>query len=92
MVDWITNVISSLGYLGVALLMALESVFPVLPSEVIMSLAGFSVTQGKLGSLLWVVVAGTIGSMLGILPWYYIGKRVGEKRLRQWIDRPDFSR
>lgn len=51
-----------------------------------MPLAGFTVTQGRL-NFVGVVVAGTIGSILGALPWYYIGKRVGEKRLRQWIDR-----
>ncbi|KYC43687.1 alkaline phosphatase [Scytonema hofmannii PCC 7110] len=87
MVDWITDIISSFGYLGVALLMALEGVFPVLSSEAIVSLAGFSVAQGKLGNFFWVVVAGTIGSVLGIFPWYYVGKRVGKKRLKQWIDR-----
>jgi membrane protein DedA with SNARE-associated domain len=91
MVDWITGIISSFGYLGVALLMALEGVFPILPSEAIVSLAGFSVAQGKLGNLFWVVVAGTIGSVLGIFPWYYVGKRVGKKRLKQWIDRPCIS-
>ncbi|MFL9449628.1 DedA family protein [Tolypothrix bouteillei VB521301_2] len=65
--------------------MTIEGFFPPLPSELILSLAGFSVTQGKLSSLLWVVVAGTIGSVIGVLPWYYIGKLVGEQRLREWI-------
>ncbi|MUG91393.1 DedA family protein [Scytonema sp. UIC 10036] len=87
MVEWITNVISSLGYLGIGVLMTIEGFFPPLPSELILSLAGFSVTQGKLSSLLWVVVAGTIGSVIGVLPWYYIGKLVGEQRLREWIDK-----
>lgn len=51
-----------------------------------MPLAGFTTTQSQL-SFVWVVVAGTIGSMLGALPWYYIGRRTGERRLRRWIDR-----
>lgn len=51
-----------------------------------MPLAGFTVTQGKL-NFAWVIVAGTIGSILGALPWYYIGRKVGERRLRRWIDR-----
>lgn len=86
MLDWITNTITSLGYIGIALLMLLENIFPPLPSEVIMPLAGFTVQQGKL-TLPLVILAGTIGSVLGALPWYYLGKLVGEKRLRQWIDR-----
>jgi membrane protein DedA with SNARE-associated domain len=86
MLDWITNTITSLGYIGIALLMLLENIFPPLPSEVIMPLAGFTVQQGKL-TLPLVILAGTIGSVLGALPWYYAGKLIGERRLRQWIDK-----
>jgi len=86
MLDWITNTIAALNYWGIALLMLLENILPPIPSEVIMPLAGFTVTQGKL-NFVWVVIAGTIGSILGALPWYYIGRRMGEKRLRRWIDR-----
>jgi membrane protein DedA with SNARE-associated domain len=86
MLDWITNVISSLGYFGIALLMALENIFPPIPSEVIMPLAGFTASRENL-SLLWVIVAGTVGSILGGLPWYYVGKFLGERKLRQWVDR-----
>jgi membrane protein DedA with SNARE-associated domain len=86
MLNWITSTIVTLNYWGIALLMLLENVFPPIPSEVIMPLAGFTVTQGKL-NFAGVVVAGTIGSILGALPWYYIGRKVGEKRLRKWIDR-----
>ncbi|MEN9518256.1 MAG: hypothetical protein RLZZ381_844 [Cyanobacteriota bacterium] len=86
MLDWITNTISSFGYIGIALLMLLENIFPPLPSELIMPLAGFTVQQGKL-TLPLVILAGTVGSILGALPWYYMSKLLGEKRLRQWIDR-----
>ncbi|MEC4814201.1 MAG: DedA family protein [Scytonema sp. PMC 1069.18] len=86
MVDWITDIISSLNYWGIALLMVLENIFPPLPSEVIMPLAGFTANQGKL-RLLWVIVSGVIGSVLGALPWYYVGRTVGEKRLKRWADR-----
>ena len=85
MLNWIISTIATLNYWGIALLMLLENILPPIPSEIIMPLAGFTVTQGKL-NFVGVVVAGTIGSILGALPWYYIGKRVGEKRLRQWID------
>lgn len=86
MLNWITNIISSLSYWGIALLMLLENIFPPIPSEVIMPLAGFTAQQGQL-NLLFVILAGTVGSILGALPWYYIGKQVGERRLRQWVDR-----
>lgn len=86
MLEWITNIISSLGYLGIAVLMLLENVFPPLPSEIIMPLAGFTVQQGKL-SLPFAILAGTAGSVLGALPWYYVGRVVSEQRLRQWIDK-----
>ncbi|MEA5598510.1 DedA family protein [Rivularia sp. UHCC 0363] len=86
MLDWITNIITSSGYLGIALLMFSENLFPPIPSELIMPLAGFTVTQGKL-DLQLVILAGTLGSVVGALPWYYIGKLVSEKRLRLWIDK-----
>lgn len=85
MLNWITTTITALNYWGIAFLMFLENIFPPIPSELIMPLAGFTVTQGKL-NFLGVVIAGTIGSIFGAFPWYYIGKRVGEKRLRQWVD------
>lgn len=86
MLNWITNTIASLGYAGIALLMLLENILPPIPSELIMPLAGFTITQGKF-NFPYVILAGTLGSVLGALPWYWIGKHVGEKRLRQWIDR-----
>jgi membrane protein DedA with SNARE-associated domain len=66
--------------------MFLENVFPPIPSELIMPLAGFFSTQGSL-SLAGIVVAGTLGSVLGALPLYYAGKSLGEVRLRRWCAR-----
>jgi len=86
MTDWITGMMESLGYLGIGLLMFLENIFPPIPSELIMPLAGFTAAQGKLNFLL-AVKAGVLGTILGALPWYYAGYVVGEKRLRQWADR-----
>ncbi|MBO0350866.1 DedA family protein [Phormidium pseudopriestleyi FRX01] len=86
MLDWITNTITAFNYWGIALLMFLENIIPPIPSELIMPLAGFTVTQGKL--TFWgVVVAGTIGSLLGALPWYYVSRRLGENQLKRWIDK-----
>lgn len=86
MLDWIANSINSLGYEGIVLLMFLENLFPPIPSEIIMPLAGFTISQGKL-SITAVIVAGTLGSLLGTLFWYYIGKIFGEKRLKRLADR-----
>lgn len=86
MLEWITGLMNSMGYFGVALLMFLENVFPPIPSELIMPLAGYIVTQGKL-SFFGVVLAGTIGSVVGALPLYYVGKMVGQQRLKTWADK-----
>lgn len=86
MLDWIKNLMDSLGYIGIVCLMFLENVFPPIPSEVIMPLAGFTAAQGNL-SFIGVVLAGTLGSVVGALPLYYLGRVVGEDRLKQWADR-----
>lgn len=86
MLEWITSTINSLGYLGIALLMFVENIFPPVPSEIIMPLAGFTVTQGKL-SVVYVILAGIVGSVLGALPWYYAGKQLGEDRLKNLADK-----
>ncbi len=80
MFDWITGVLESTSYFGVFLLMLIENVFPPIPSELIMPLAGYLAAQGTL-SLIGVIIAGTIGSVLGALLWYWIGLRIGTKRL-----------
>lgn len=86
MLESIISTINSLGYIGIALLMALENIIPPIPSELIMPLAGFTVTQGKM-SFFAVVVAGTIGSVVGATPWYFLGKYWGLKRTKRIADR-----
>lgn len=87
---WIEHMIyqlmDALGYVGVAILMFLECVFPPIPSELIVPLAGFSTVRGG-WSFLWVCVAATLGSVLGAIALYYIGKLVGGVRLIGWADR-----
>ena len=85
MVEWITSTMTSMGYVGIALLMFAENLFPPIPSELIMPLAGFTVAQGKMDFVL-AVVAGLLGTMLGALPWYYAGKLLGEDRLKSLAD------
>lgn len=86
MTDWITNMMESLGYLGIGILMFLENLFPPIPSELIMPLAGFTISQGKMG-FLPAIAAGTIGTVLGAFPWYFAGHYFGEARLKAWADR-----
>ena len=86
MAEWITNIMNSLGYLGIGLLMFLENIFPPIPSELIMPLAGFTVAQGKLNFGL-VVLVGVLGTVLGALPWYYAGQILGEQRLKSLADK-----
>jgi membrane protein DedA with SNARE-associated domain len=82
MFDWIA-VFQKMGTVGVALLMFVENVFPPIPSELIMPLAGFSAARGE-RDLVIVIIAGSLGSLLGALLWYYIGKWVGAERLKRW--------
>jgi membrane protein DedA with SNARE-associated domain len=84
--DWVIRMIEQSGYLGVAFLMFLETVFPPIPSEVIMPVAGVAASQGRM-SLTWVIVSGTAGAMLGNIVWYLAARALGIIRLRPIIDR-----
>jgi membrane protein DedA with SNARE-associated domain len=86
MFDWIVSLIRTIGYPGIVFLMFLENVFPPLPSEGIMPFAGFVAHQGEM-SLGGVIAAGTIGSVLGTLPLYYLGRAIGLERIRDWAER-----
>ena len=86
MVDWIVEIVNTLGYVGILTLTCLENLFPPIPSEVIIPLAGFVATKGEL-HLPNVILAGTIGSLLGCLPWYYAGKTISKNRLKSFFDR-----
>lgn len=82
MFDWIVWAIGTLGAAGVGLLMFLENVFPPIPSELIMPLAGFTAAQGDT-SFPAILAAGTLGSLAGAVLWYWIGRRLGAERLKQ---------
>jgi membrane protein DedA with SNARE-associated domain len=86
MFDWITSVIGRLGYIGVAVLTFLENLFPPIPSELVIPLAGFVAAEGDL-HLGLVIATGTFGSLAGALIWYEVGRRIGEQRLRDWVMR-----
>ncbi|BAU13833.1 alkaline phosphatase-like protein [Leptolyngbya sp. NIES-3755] len=86
--EWIISTMNSLGYLGIGFLMFMENLFPPIPSELIMPLAGFTVAKnpGEM-NFQYAVLAGVIGTVLGTLLWYYGGLFIGEKRIRELADR-----
>ena len=84
--ELVLSLVAKGGYWGVALLMALENVFPPIPSELIMGLAGIEAGKGNLN--LWIVLlAGTIGSVAGNYVWYWVGRKVGLERLDHFVGR-----
>ena len=84
--SWVLEAMGSLGYVGIALLMCLENLFPPIPSELIMPLAGVLAAEGDL-SLTAAIAAGSAGSLLGQSAWYGLGRKVGERRLKQLAER-----
>jgi membrane protein DedA with SNARE-associated domain len=84
--QWTMNMIEEFGYLGLTLLVALEMVFPPIPSELILPLAGFQTGQGVFLYPL-AVLAATIGSVIGSLALYAVGRGFGEHRVRVLIRR-----
>ncbi|MFF2314892.1 DedA family protein [Arthrobacter sp. NPDC058097] len=96
-VGFAAQAIDSLGEWGVGLFTFLETVFPPIPSEVILPLAGFLTRQGSL-NLVLVFVTSTLGAYLGALALYFLGAKVGLERSIRWlsklplVDREDFER
>lgn len=78
--EWVLIIMAKFGYLGIIFAMFAENVFPPIPSEVIMPAAGFAVARGDL-NLILVILAGTLGSVLGALPLYYLGSVFNKERL-----------
>jgi membrane protein DedA with SNARE-associated domain len=86
MSDWIIGLVRSGGYGGIVFLMTIENLFPPIPSELIMPLAGYLSARDSL--VLWgAIAAGTFGSVVGALALYYAGKRLGSERLKRFADR-----
>lgn len=86
MSDWIIQTITDFGYLGIFLLMLLESVFPPIPSELIIPFAGFAAARGEL-NVAGVLLAATSGAVVGMIPWYLAGRLFGLERVRRLADR-----
>jgi membrane protein DedA with SNARE-associated domain len=87
MLDWITTWIEALGYWGIFGLMVLEHVFPPIPSEVVMPLAGFVSSRTPTLSLAGVIAAGSLGSLMGASVWYLVGLSISQHQLMNWVGR-----
>ncbi|WP_156450385.1 DedA family protein [Sporosarcina sp. HYO08] len=86
MVEWIGEIMSAYGYLGVFLLILIENLFPPIPSEVILAFGGFMTTYSELTET-GVIVAATAGSVIGAMILYSIGLLVDVPRLEKMVDR-----
>lgn len=85
MQELIINVMNEFGYLGVLLLIAIENIFPPIPSEVILPFSGFMTTRSNL-TVFGVVVVATIGSIIGAIVLYYVGNLLNRDRLKKLVD------
>lgn len=84
--DWVERVIEALGYAGVAFLVALENVFPPIPSEVVLPFAGYTAQKGD-ASVVGMVIAATIGSVVGAWVLYGVAAAVGPTRFHAFVVR-----
>lgn len=80
----IISIMNKFGYFGVFFLIAIENIFPPIPSEVILLFGGFMTTYSKI-NILGVIVASTLGSLVGALILYYIGKILNKERLKKIV-------
>ena len=83
---WVEQIISSMGYVGLYLVMFLENVFPPIPSEVVLPLAGSLTLTGRF-SVFWITVIGMLGSLTGAFLFYGLGMWLGEPRVRVIIEK-----
>lgn len=84
MEKWIEQLMNEWGYFGVAFLVALENIFPPIPSELILTFGGFMTTRTDM-TVFGVIIASTIGSLVGAILLYSIGKLVQLVRLKKLI-------
>ena len=83
---WLLELVDSLGPLGVGISILLETVVPPIPSEAVLGLAGVLIDQGRL-AIVPVILFATIGSVLGALFLYYVGRALGPRRSHAFLDR-----
>lgn len=85
MEEMIVQMVNAFGYIGIIVLIALENIFPPIPSEVILTFGGFMTTYTQQN--IWgVIFAATIGSVIGAIVLYFVGKLLNRERLLKLID------
>lgn len=84
MQELIISIMNQYGYFGVFFLIAIENIFPPIPSEVILLFGGFMTTYSKI-NVLGVIIASTLGSLIGAIALYYIGKILNKERLKKIV-------
>lgn len=84
MINWAADVIDAIGLVGVAVLVALENVFPPIPSELILLLTGFNVSEGRF-DFVSAALSATVGSVVGAYFLYAIGRLLDEERLEKLL-------
>ncbi|WP_226036819.1 DedA family protein [Aquibacillus saliphilus] len=86
METWLAEIMSEFGYMGIMFLIAIENIFPPIPSEVILTFGGFMTTTSKL-SIIGVITSATAGSVIGAIVLYVIGLQLDVERLEKIVDR-----
>ena len=92
LVNWVQDVINQFGYFGVALLVVIENVFPPIPSEIVLPFAGFVAQQGADAAqsdttVVGMMIAATVGSVVGALILYFVSAAIGPDRLRAFVEK-----
>ena len=93
--NWVQDVINQFGYFGVALLVVIENVFPPIPSEIVLPFAGFVAQQSADAvnatqsdtTVVGMMIAATVGSVVGALILYFVSAAIGPERLRTFVER-----
>ena len=84
MQEMVIEIMNNFGYIGIFLLIAIENIFPPIPSEVILLFGGFMTTSTDM-NVIGVIIASTLGSLVGAIALYYIGKILNKERLKKII-------
>lgn len=84
--EWVLSIMEQLGYIGIAILMFLDNIFPPIPSEIIMPSAGYAASQNQL-TLIGVIIAGCLGSLIAAALLYWVGYKFNHNTIFNFIDR-----
>lgn len=91
MTTWIFSLINHFGYMAVSFLIAVENVFPPIPSEVILAFSGFLSSKTQL-SILGLILSSTVGATIGAVILYWLGTLLNQSRLEALFTHPLFKK